>query len=61
MIHHESYSNIEQAIANVVILLKEIDDRILHEKNEIRLNEMKATRELFIQALDKLSAHAEVN
>jgi hypothetical protein len=60
MIHHESYSNIEQAIANVVILLKEIDDRILHEKNEIRLNEMKTTRQLFIQALDKLAAHAEV-
>lgn len=59
MIHHESYTNIEHAIANIVILLKGLDERIMREKNETRKNEMKATRELFIQALDKLSAHPE--
>ena len=60
MIHNESYSNIQHAITNVVILLKEVDYRIIREKNEKRINEMKATRELFIQALDKLSTYPEV-
>ena len=52
-------NNIEQAISNAVTTVTEIDDRIVRENDEKRLNELQSTLELLIRVLKELTLSQE--
>lgn len=52
-------NNIEQAISKAVTTVNEIDDRIVRENDEKRLNELQSTRELLIRVLRELTLSQE--
>ena len=52
-------NNIEQAISKAVTTVNEIDDRIVRENDEMRLNELQSTRELLIRVLRELTLSQE--
>jgi hypothetical protein len=55
-------NNIEQAISNAVTTVTAIDDRIVREKDEKRLNELQSTRELLIRVLRELTlSHEDIS
>jgi hypothetical protein len=55
MIHNKSDLIIEQAITNAIAMITELDDRIIRERDEERVNNLEVTRDLLINALGQLS------
>ena len=53
--------NTEQAISNTVATITELDDRIIRERDEKRINELRAPRDLLIKALTALTVDHEDN
>jgi len=54
MIHDKSDLIIELAMANVMATVKMLDDHIIQEKDEKRVNELKVQRDILLEVLKDL-------
>ena len=54
MIHNKSDLIIEQATANIMATVKMLEQGIIHEKDEMRINELKVRRDLLVVVLKEL-------
>ena len=54
MIHDKSDLIIELAMANVMATVKMLDDHIMQEKDEKRVNELKVQRDILLEVLKDL-------
>jgi len=54
MIHDKSDLIIERAMANVMATVKMLDDHIIQEKDEKRVNELKVKRDILLEVLKDL-------
>ena len=54
MIHDKSDLIIELAMANVMATVKMLDDHIIQEKDEKRVNELKVKRDILLEVLKDL-------
>jgi len=55
MIHDKSDLIIERAMANVMATVKMLDDHIIQEKDEKRVNELKVKRDILLEVLKDLA------
>jgi len=62
MIHDKSDLIIERAMANVMATVKMLDDHIIQEKDEKRVNELKVKRDILLEVLKDLAEdHSTAN